>query len=102
VVIFLELMDKLILIMNPTLYNLKKIAASIGAKVELDEYPYNEKAFQIVAPDGKQWKDGNCVNMTASYWTYIKSGNGSKEDAIADLISRMKLGLEDYNPEING
>jgi hypothetical protein len=88
--------------MTPTMDNLKKLAAKFGGIVEIDVYSAEEKAIQVVAPDGKQWADGNCVNMCEHYWTYIKKGDGSRAQAITTLIERVSEGLEDYDAELNG
>lgn len=87
-----------------TIEKLKKLAAEQNAEVEIDK-THNMTFINVIAPDGKQWADGNCVTMTEGYWLYKdKSGNTQKErdKAISIIIERIGYGLEEYDEELNG
>lgn len=83
--------------------NIKKLTAlveSMGGTVE--ETKINPSAgYDIVciAPDNKQWVDGNCVHMVGVYYPDVM---GDRADAINYLYERVSEGLEDYDEELNG
>lgn len=85
--------------MKATMSNLKRIASKHGATVEIDNHDGDSKSIQVIAPDGKQWASGNCLQMVGPYWLHAPE---SKGEAIADLLERIELGLEDLDEELNG
>lgn len=80
------------------LKTLETLAASLGATVEEDKI-YPPYSIVVIAPDGKQWVDGECVHMQNTYHPHFK---GDRADAIKEAYNRVLLGLEDYDEEING
>ena len=84
-----------------TIQKLKKIAAGHGATIETEAFHPTNRALVAIAPDGKQWVCGQCIHLVSEYITYIKSGYGSREEAIMDLAIRMDTGLEDLDETIN-
>lgn len=71
----------------------EQLAANLGTKIEVNYSSYDQSYdLQVPAPDGKQWTDGNCLNMLETYYSYIKGG---KNEAYKMLITRMNSGLED-------
>lgn len=49
--------------------------------------------FHVDAPEGKVWTANGCSVLTASH-TDLVSGRSWKREAYADLIDRMRYGLE--------
>jgi hypothetical protein len=88
--------------MRYTIQKLKQVAVQFGASVDVNSYSNTDKEIQIAAPDGKQWVEGNCINMRGEYYTYIHEGEYSKQEVIKTLINRMNQGLEEFNEELNG
>ena len=77
--------------------DLRKAAAERGATVEQD----SPGVFQVCAPAGKQWAEGNCIHLRVDFQEY-GGRRGSAQwahDEITDAISRMGHGFEDRDPE---
>lgn len=81
-----------------SMQKLKSLSASLGAEVESELDHHSDRAITVVAPDGKQWVDGQCIHMTECYYTYIP---GSRQEAIDMLITRISSGLEELDTELN-
>jgi hypothetical protein len=81
--------------------NAIQVAQSFGGKILPPVYFELDQSYTVEAeaPDGKQWMTSNSVYLVARYYSYIK---GSKDEAMNDLIERMKFGLEDFDEELNG
>ena len=75
------------------------IAANHGAVVEIDRTG-EDRAVEVcvVAPDGMQWKDGECIHMMGVYYTYDK---GDKEAVYKALADRIAQGLEPLDTVLN-
>lgn len=82
--------------MKPTMQNLKNLASKWGATVEIDGVSELSKTIQVVAPDEKQWVDSGSVHLVAEYWLRTQ---GSKEEALQDLMNRIQYGLEELQEE---
>jgi hypothetical protein len=77
----------------------EELAKSLGTQIESEYYPESRSYdIQIPAPDGKQWKSGQCIHLVGVYYTYHK---GDKNEAYLDLLDRMNEGLEDIDETIN-
>lgn len=81
--------------MKPTLANVKKEAAKLGATVE-DDSGYGFVTYQVAAPRGKVWAcDGSihwlkvCVNYEADE----RPTKQDRIDAFTDVLDRMTYGL---------
>lgn len=68
-----------------------------GGKYE--ECRYDDSVhINVSAPDGMQWRDGNCLNMLEIYYPYIK---GDRYRAINTLYIRILNGIENINYKLN-
>lgn len=78
---------------------LKALVTSLGGEVETDDIHPTDRAIVCIAPDNFQWAVCQCIHMISPYWTYIKSGDGSRGDAIQDAYERVSHGLEPLDEE---
>lgn len=78
--------------MQPTLGNVRKLAAELGATIETGD-EFRARRVEAVAPDGKCWEPGRHTTLCLIY-----PGEKSAE-CYADLIDRMVCGLEDCPPD---
>jgi len=76
-----------------TLRELRSAAQAVGAKVE-DDSAGRWNVLQIIAPNGKQWKDGGCRSLKVE-WPQGQSA----QDAYRDAMNRIRVGLDVADPE---
>lgn len=77
----------------------KRLAKSYGASIEIDRNIEKQCVeICVIAPDEKQWKNGECIHMMGIYYVYI---NGDKETVYKTLSQRMAEGLETLDIELN-
>lgn len=80
----------------------KQLAAKVealGATFEFQRWPDGSAEFCAIAPDGKQWVDGQCIHLLSVYHSAFKN---ARKDAIDIFIDRISDGLEDLDEKING
>ena len=81
-----------------TLKEARKVAAKYGATIEIGEYNDHDQSTEIsaVAPDGKMWEDTGGYFLNELKFNYVK---GSANEAYANLINRMNMGITEKNTQ---
>ena len=77
--------------MRPTVRDIKKVAASVGATVEEDTGDRDMRVFQVIAPDCKVFEEG--LHMLRVEWGRGSDALAFNLDTLADLKDRVKGGL---------
>lgn len=75
-----------------TLMTLRAAAKKLGAEVN-GETIDNEACYTVDAPAGKVWETTGDVHMLTVWWRTDEPG--FRDNAIADALERMELGLTD-------
>lgn len=77
--------------------DLRRAAVAVGATVEQD----SPGVYQVCAPAGKQWAEGNCLHLRVDFEELGgRRGNAQwASDCIRDAIARIGFGYEERDPE---
>lgn len=80
--------------------DIERLAKAAGATLEEDEGYRDMRRLQIVAPDGKRWRDGSVLCLLVE-WAKGSTPGAVKhnEDAYRDATSRIACGLENIPAE---
>ena len=70
-----------------------ELAKHAGATLDQNTIAFD---FHVDAPEGYVWRANGCACLTAPHNSYRQSHRG---EAYADLIDRMRMGLDKADPE---